>query len=188
MTSRENLKQHQIVRVVYSLRDFERAFSALTFLREPKRKEDCELAHLRRHYCFEMTAIVSYARPFSRAYGPVSPLSMTDLSEYLDISQIKLHERILNLRNKAFAHSDFDAMEFRIDPIFIDGENRSVAFPVFNVPEGPGFLDQNEILLMESLVKKLINHLAGTVFEFFQGSTEPLIVSAGRIINPPHSD
>lgn len=184
VSSANKHSQNQIIRAVYSLRDFERASSALIFLKDDKLEHDTNRAHLRRHYCYETTAIVCYMRPFGRAYGEVKPLSLAEFGVDLTDEESALHDRLKTLRDMAFAHSDFAKMEFRLDPIPIEETEEPTHFPLLTFPEGPGLLSSDDVNAMESLLLKLIHNIGKAVFHYVQQSAEPLIISGGRIHGP----
>lgn len=184
MASANQLSENQIIRAVYSLRDFERAKSALVFLKDDQLENDTERAHLRRHYCYETTAIVCYMRPFSSGEGEVKPLSLTEFGVDLTDDESALHDRFKILRNKAFAHSDFVKMEFRLDPIPIEKSEGEMYFPLLTVPEGPGLLSSDDVNGMNSLILKLIHGIGKAVFNYVQQPVEPLIISGGKIYKP----
>lgn len=181
MANANKLSQNQIIRAVYSLRDLERASSALVFLKDDQLKHDNDRVHLRRHYCYETTAIVCYMRPFSSAHGEVRPLSLTEIGVDLTDEESALHDRLKILRNKEFAHSDFAKMEFKLDPIEIEETERQLYYPLLVVPEGPGLLSSDDINAMDSLVRKLVHGIGKVVFDYVQQSAEPLVISGGKI-------
>jgi len=65
---------------------------------------------LRRFRCYETALVTAYMRAFSQSKGKVPPLSfkMADLKLIGD--QMKLHRRLVDLRNKVVAHSDREMM------------------------------------------------------------------------------
>lgn len=94
-------------RLVLSCRDFSHARSAITFIEEEigDEEERYTLAQLRKFMCYETTLIVAYARPFSESQG-LPRLSFQQLAVKLSPFNRKLHEEMIALRNKVFAHSD----------------------------------------------------------------------------------
>ncbi len=94
-------------RLILSLRDFAHARSAITFIEEEigDEGERYSLAELRKFTCYETTLIVAYARPFSESKG-LPRLSFQHLAVKLSPFNRALHEEMMSLRNKVFAHSD----------------------------------------------------------------------------------
>lgn len=94
-------------RLVLSCRDFAHAHSAITFIEEEigDEEERYTLAQLRKFMCYETTLIVAYARPFSESQG-LPRLSFQQLAVKLSPFNRALHEEMIALRNKVFAHSD----------------------------------------------------------------------------------
>lgn len=72
-------------------------------------------------------------------------------------------------------------MEFRLEPIPIEETEPAIYLPLFTVPEGPGLLNSDDVNAMNSLLLKLIDGIAKTVFSYVQHSTKPLIVSGGNV-------
>ena len=187
-TNTDQLSEAELIRVVYSMRDFERSSSALIFLGDDKQEQDNNRAHNRRHYCYETTAVVCYMRPFSSAHGEIKPLSLPDLDIELTSEELDLHDRLRTLRDKVFAHSDFAKMEFRLDPIKVGEDETPPYFPLLNVPEGAGLLTSKDISVMDALIRKLIHKLCQTVNDYVQRSTEPLVISGGKIHRSPPAE
>lgn len=67
--------------------------------------ERYSLAELRKFTCYETTLIVAYTRPFSESQG-LPRLSFQHLAVKLSPFNRALHEEMMRLRNKVFAHSD----------------------------------------------------------------------------------
>lgn len=174
-------RENQIIRAIYSLRDFELALSALTFLENKNAEIESNRDQLRRQYCYETSAVVSYMRPFSSAHGEVKPLSLEELGITITTEEFEFHKHLKMLRDKVFAHSDFDQMEFRLDPVQIGETGEYPYFPQFTAPKGPGLLCSEEVCNMMSLIRKLIHAIGKIVFNYVQLSPEPIIISGGEI-------
>jgi len=58
-----------------------------------------------------VAAIVSYSRPFLNSKGKeaATPMVSLKLQKELSVEEYDLHRRVINLRSKAVAHSDYDA-------------------------------------------------------------------------------
>lgn len=101
------------LRMLYSLHDLQLARSAAAFLCELGVDEPISKVELRRYKCYESTAIISYARPFTKSEG-VPPLSLKMTGATLTESDMALHAWILDLRNKCVAHSDAQMMRMAV--------------------------------------------------------------------------
>jgi hypothetical protein len=106
--------QCRLNRVHISQRDFE---SAERYVAGATR----HAMHTVEHECLLMSAIIAYARPFSDNSGdPTSQATGTlqgNAQKILAPEDYDLHQRILPIRNKAVAHSEFDAYPLRTIPI-----------------------------------------------------------------------
>lgn len=110
--SREDHERKQSVRMLYSLRDFEIALSAADFLTEAAEDKLYTHVDLRRFKCYETTAIVAYARPFSEDRNGFPKLSLKMCNVSLSDQERRLHDKILATRNTIMAHSDAEFMRF----------------------------------------------------------------------------
>lgn len=96
-------------RLILSLRDLNHASSALTFVAEDVDFDaKYGLAELRRFMCYETTAIISYARPFSQSYSDIPSLAYGKLGIKLSPFTRALHDKLIAKRNAIFAHTDPD--------------------------------------------------------------------------------
>jgi hypothetical protein len=103
---------NQHLRLLYSLGDFQLALSAAAFLFECDPEAKYSKVELRRFRCYETTIIIAYTRPFSQSKSGIPQLSLKLTGANLSNEQKKLHQRLMNLRNKVIAHSDADMMRF----------------------------------------------------------------------------
>jgi hypothetical protein len=103
------LPRHRL-RLLYSLGDFQLALSAAAFLSECDPEAKYSNVELRRFRCYETTIIIAYTRPFSQSKGGIPHLSLKMVGATLSAEQKKLHQKLMNLRNKVIAHSDADMM------------------------------------------------------------------------------
>jgi hypothetical protein len=148
------------VRLVYSLRDFELALSALQFLAELDEKQTYRRAELRRFRCYLDTATVSYCRPFTRANG-MPRLGLSDFRVEPDEAERGLHERVLAYRHQVVAHSDPDRMRMLVSSIQ-PFDDLAVRLPVMRFEEGLEFVPERR--LWEALIRKLMEAPAHLVF------------------------
>ncbi|WP_170611859.1 MULTISPECIES: hypothetical protein [unclassified Ruegeria] len=86
---------------------------------------------LRRFRCYEHTAIISYARPFSDGKSKVPRLSLKQIRADLTQDQKQLHNRVLRLRNKLVAHSDAEMMNFTAEARPIDVNHDQPFYAIF---------------------------------------------------------
>jgi hypothetical protein len=149
MTEHPNI-QNRRIRMLYSLKDIQLALSAADFLQECDPNEPIGKIPLRRYKCFETTAIISYARPFSDSKGGVPKLSMKMIGVKLNEEQHELHNEILDMRNKSFAHSDAEFMRMVVKLPSLDignGERMPYVLPSFD--EGLDFVGDRVSRLLE---------------------------------------
>ncbi len=102
----------QRIRMLSALGDFQLALSAADFIQEADENEKYNHVALRRFRCYEHTAIVAYARPFSQSKGKTPKLSLKMCGVTLTPKEQALHDRVIDLRNKLVAHSDTEMMNF----------------------------------------------------------------------------
>ncbi len=117
-------QNRQRTRLLYALEDFELALSASAFLAECDPYKIYSKVDLRRFKCYETTAIISYARPFSQSVGSIPRLKFALIRDKLDEELQNLHHSIIEMRNKKFAHSDAEMMRMFCQTSTIDiGKN-----------------------------------------------------------------
>lgn len=151
------------LRLLYSLNDFQLASSAAAFLYECDPAEKYFKPDLRRFRCFETAAVVAYVRPFSQSKGQIPPLSLKMAGADLNEEQRKLHEELLLLRNKVFAHSDEDMMRMVSKPFsvpFRDGLDFVMFETIFD--EGITFMDA-KLRRFDELIQTLIRAVVVTL-------------------------
>ncbi len=144
------ISEQQLDRIIYSHWDFQQALSALTFLAEecswePKYPKP----ELRRFKCYESTAIISFARPFQASRG-CTTLSLKSLGITLNSSQMQLKNKLIVLRNKIIAHSDFEEMHFRASTFTIPSFDLKV--PELQFDEGLSLTEEEVREFMELLI------------------------------------
>jgi hypothetical protein len=127
--------------MLYSLKDIQLALSAADFLQDCVPDQPINKVELRRYKCFESTAIVSYARPFSESEGGVPKLSMKMIGVRLDPEKEAMHNEIIQLRNRVVAHSDAEMMRMVVQTRSVNLGNGET-MPYFNMAfdEGLDFL------------------------------------------------
>ncbi len=102
----------QRLRMLSSVGDFQLASSAVAFLAECDPEQKYSKVELRRFRCYETTIIMAYTRPFSESKGEIPRLTLKMSVVKLNGEQKKLHDTLMDLRNKVIAHSDAEMMRF----------------------------------------------------------------------------
>jgi hypothetical protein len=155
--NKQSLTENQVTRLIQSVNDFSVANSALIFLSEVESDKTYSKADLRRFRCFETTAIISYARPFSESRGSVPRLTLKLLGIKLEQEKSIFHNHLITLRNKIFAHSDSDMMRFISKPHrleFDNGFDYTFLETVFD--EGLNFSDLFERIQFDELISTML--------------------------------
>lgn len=118
-----------VLRVVYSLRDFEMAGHALGYLRD---SVDFTAGYKRdklvKFSCYETAAIISFCRPISKD-SDGNRLSFEEIGVTLSTEETELIKLLRRLRDKIFAHSDVEEMHYRIDLIDPKIDGIKLPFP-----------------------------------------------------------
>jgi hypothetical protein len=138
------------IRLLYSLKDIQLTLSVAEFLSECDPDESIGKVELRRYKCYETTAIVAYARPFSQSRGGGFPrLSMSMIGVRLEEPMQALHTQIINLRNKQIAHSDAQMMRMVVKTGDVNIGNGQT-MPIFNTAfdEGLDFVGYSNVSRM----------------------------------------
>jgi hypothetical protein len=165
MSDHPNIHKRRI-RLLYSLKDIQLALSAADFLQECDPDTKTSKVELRRYKCFETTAIVAYARPFSESRGGFPKLSLKMIGVQLDHNSKVLHDEILDLRNRVVAHSDSDMMRMvvrRHEVNLGNGETMPYVRPVFD--EGLDFVGFSSVSRLLMLFHTVYEGLYSTILE-----------------------
>lgn len=159
--SLKNAEYKKLNRIILACRDFQESLSAITFILEEmdsKEEEMYIIPELRRLRCYETTAIVAYSRAFnSQRKGKPDPFSFSDITINLTQDEGILHDKLIEFRDKIYAHSDADIAEYNasINEFKIrDGE--VLSFIRAQHFEGTR-LRWNEYLLFSKLNHKVMN-------------------------------
>jgi len=128
------------VRLLYSMNDLRLAVSAADFLSECDPDARIGKDELRRYRCYETTAIISYARPFSDPCGDVPKLSMDMIGVRLDGQSQMLHDQLILLRNRVRVQSDTEmsGLAARIDDLNM-GHDETMLHMTTVLDQGPSF-------------------------------------------------
>lgn len=112
------------------------------------------------HIAFNTALIISYARPFGMRKDLEGqrelPLDKQVPDVLIEKEEIALHERIKEMRNESFAHSDARSKLFEN----LDYSRRFVFFK----PELP--LSKAQTILLANMIQKWINHLDTQIAKF----------------------
>jgi hypothetical protein len=103
-------------RLAIGVADLQFSLSAITLLGEIEGAEKYNRVELRRFKAYETAFIMSDARAFTENRGGRDrKLSLRKIGTCLDGKQKRLHEKIIKLRNRIYAHSDTEFAMVRID-------------------------------------------------------------------------
>lgn len=115
-TRADSNMRERLLRLMMSALDFRHSLSAATFLLEDwSRSKNLQTKELRRLKCYETTMVVAYGRPFAQAKGGAAPFSWKQIKPGFQIepSEVELHDKLIEYRNKLHAHSDGDFTQIR---------------------------------------------------------------------------
>ena len=107
--------------------------------------------------------IISYSRPFTRNDGQSSaiPSLPSRTLKYYNKKEAELHNKILKLRNRAFAHSDADLFDVNLTL------HREYLIPFFQ--EYPlEYFSKEELIQFEEMVEKLFRVFAEFIESIFE--------------------
>src|SRR5437764_1899611 len=106
-----NNNQIQLPRLYIYLSDFKQAHKFAAYILEKglHNKKQTELRELV-HSAFNTSLIISYSRPFGPNYEfsgqiPVKSSLKEFTSKVLSEDEVKLHDRVIDMRNSTYAHS-----------------------------------------------------------------------------------
>ncbi len=155
-------EERRRLRLLYSLGDFQVASSAMVFLGESDPEKKYTKVEHRRFRCYETTVITAYTRPFSLSKGEIPQLTLEMIDLKLDDDEQELHDRLIKLRNKVFAHSDADMMRMTSETFPIRMSDAFVFMGLQTVfDEGLFFADWYE----HSDLRDLINTVNAAVYK-----------------------
>jgi hypothetical protein len=98
-TNEEGRTRHafnKLTRLLISVRDFQEALSAASFLlADVDQFAKHSLAEMRRFRCYETAMVIAYARPFSMAKGEIGPLKSKDTGLSMTAAEKSLHGKLI---------------------------------------------------------------------------------------------
>lgn len=160
-------------RLVIAHSDLQIALSAITFLGEAEQDTKYNFIELRRFKCYETTFIVAYSRAFSKNRGRYGSLSLKRIGVKLSRDDRALHDLIIDLRNKLYAHSDEEYAHARVDFHSINMPNDiDFVVPHLQFEEGLEFADLKKRLAAIDLISKIMHGVFKTMQSIGQTSTE----------------
>lgn len=114
-------------------------------------------------YAFQTSLVVTYSRQFQDSRGGSSTVPDTLFNRHLrvfDSDQKDLHEKVLELRNTIYAHSDGDEFDVRFEKIYLKEIDISWILPESKNPYVP--FDKNDtktlIKMIDLLRESVSNH------------------------------
>ena len=136
-------KVEYLKRLMIGHADIQMALSAITFLSEIDPNEKFNKIILRRMKCYEIAFVSAYSRAFTKnSGGKYGALSRKKLRVKYSERETQLHEKILKIRNKIYAHSDGDFAVVRMDMFDIEiRPGETMSFPHLQFDEGMHFVD-----------------------------------------------
>jgi hypothetical protein len=104
----------------------------------------------------------------------MSRLSLKQCKTELTKNERQLHERILNLRNKLFAHSDEEFIRFSSTVLTtaLPDDRGDMHIPLFQFNEGLKFSSRRKIDEVIGLIRKLMHGLMIQMFDEAQVNPE----------------
>ncbi|MCC8934884.1 hypothetical protein [Rhizobium sp. 'Codium 1'] len=159
-----NDEREFLKRLVIAHADIQQALSAITFLGEEVDEEaKYTKVELRRIKCFKTAFIVAYGRAFTSSKGRYDKLSLKKIGIRLTEPERELHELIIQLRQKVYAHSDEDYAHVRLDVWTMDMPSGSYAVPHMQFDHGLEFASFYKRDAAISLMRKIMHGLFRTV-------------------------
>lgn len=162
----ENEDYELLKRLVICHADLQMALSAITFLGDIDPEEKYSKIDLRRFKCYETTFVVSYGRAFTKsAGGRFGQLPLGRIGVSLTKDEKKLHESIIKLRHKVYAHSDEAFAHVRLDIHRMDIDGKQFLVPHMQFNEGLEFADLFKRIAAVELTRKIMDRLFHKVME-----------------------
>jgi len=147
-------------RLAISRADLQFSLSAITFLSEVEEDQKYNPVELRRFKSYETAFVVSYARPFTENSGSrYKKLSLRKIGFRLEGEQKRLHEKIISLRNRIYAHSDGEFAAVRSDLLKIYELINGVPLHHVQFEEGLHFGKSSEIHETMVMIAKIMHAL-----------------------------
>ncbi|MBC2857862.1 hypothetical protein [Stappia sp. 28M-7] len=167
MSSEENIDL--LKRLVIAHADLQTALSAITFLNdEVDDGAKYSKIELRKIKCFETAFIISYGRAFTNSKGRYQNLPLKRIGVKISDNEKIMHRRIIDLRNKVYAHSDENFAHVRLDIHKRNTNEFTYHIPHLQFDEGLVFHDFRDRLEAMDLIRKIMHHLLTNINEFAQ--------------------
>jgi hypothetical protein len=164
-TNEEGRTRHafnKLTRLLISVRDFQEALSAVTFLHaDVDQFAKYSLAEMRRFRCYETAMVIAYARPFSMAKGEIGPLKPKDTGLSMTAAEKSLHGKLITHRNTVYGHSDAEFVEMRVMVLHLPLDHNPAGFDwVMPRFEERMRFSLTEIGAIQDMLHKLVHALA----------------------------
>lgn len=178
---------NQLKRWCMGFNDLQMALSSLTFLHEELDydQEKYHYVELRRMKCFELSFVVSYARAFTDSNGSrYKRISLKGIGVSLSEREKATHDRIINIRNKIYAHSDQEFYILRADHHEMD--LKGVPFSLTNIraDEGLQFTDLFENIHTMDMISCIMKHLYEKINEAANQHKDVMPILLSRTATP----
>jgi hypothetical protein len=146
-------------RLIIAHADLQMALSAIAFLADEVDKDATySKVELRRFKCFETTFVVSYSRAFTQNHGSrYGQLSLKRIGVKLDATEKSLHDLIIELRNRIYAHSDEDFAHARVDFGKFETPNGTITVPHLQFEHGLEFAEYFKRMAAMELTSRILH-------------------------------
>ena len=173
---------NQLKRWCMCQHDLQMALSSLTFLNEELDydKETYHYVELRRLKCFELSFVISYSRAFTESKGSrYKKLELSKIGIKLSDKQKPIHDKILELRQKIYAHSDQEFYVLRADHYEMDANGLPFHLTNIQADEGLHFTDFFENMAAMDLMRQIKHVLYCKINEVAnkQRANMPIVLS-----------
>lgn len=118
----------------------------------------------------EAACVVAFYRPFTTNGSGVA-LSRKTIGVKFNDADSEIFHKIRDVRNRVVAHSDEDAMHFRIDPFPMP--DIDIKVPQLTFDDGLLF-DQDEYFAIERLLHRMLNGVHHIIWKYTQKFPEDI--------------
>ena len=151
----------QLRRLVIASSDLMRARRYAMFLVENNLLPASNSEEQLRRYAFQTSLVVTYTRQFQDSRGGDSTVPDTLFGRHLrvlDRRQKELHDRLLDLRNTIYAHSDGDEFDVSFEKVQIEELDISWVWPESRNPYAP--FNESELKEIIEMVDEVRNSIS----------------------------
>ena len=144
-------------RLIVWYADLRIAGSAIDFLKDCDETKTYNTEELRRFKCYETAFVVSYGRVFTKSNSKKFPKLTFDLIDVdLNETEKALHEKIIKMRDKIYAHSDKEFINVRLDIFELQNGAVTTSLPYIKSNEGVEFSSGLDHLKLSDLCEKIV--------------------------------